>query len=75
MWDLDSGKVIREFKHGHSSHIFDVKFDVRRIVRYVHSLSFPMHQILIVFFMLSTSHDQKIVVLDFGYDLDTTLLV
>ena len=43
VWDLDSGKVIREFKHGHSSHIFDVKFDVRRIVRYVHLLSFPMH--------------------------------
>lgn len=43
VWDLDTGKVVREFKHGHVSHIFDVKFDVRRIVRYVplliHSLN------------------------------------
>ncbi|KAG1903653.1 WD40 repeat-like protein [Suillus fuscotomentosus] len=39
------GKLVREFRDLHASHIFDVKFDVGRIV--------------------STSHDQKIVVLDF----------
>ncbi|KAG1752207.1 WD40 repeat-like protein [Suillus lakei] len=40
VWEL-----VREFRDLHASHIFDVKFDVGRIV--------------------STSHDQKIVVLDF----------
>ncbi|KAG1737529.1 WD40-repeat-containing domain protein [Suillus paluster] len=39
------GRLVREFRDLHASHIFDVKFDVGRIV--------------------STSHDQKIVVLDF----------
>lgn len=34
------GKLIREFKHTHTSHIFDVKFDLGRIVRCVFSLSF-----------------------------------
>lgn len=29
------GKLIREFKNTHTSHIFDVKFDVARIVRFV----------------------------------------
>lgn len=40
-----AGRLVREFRDLHASHIFDVKFDVGRIV--------------------STSHDQKIVVLDF----------
>lgn len=39
------GRLVREFRDLHASHIFDVKFDVGRIV--------------------TTSHDQKIVVLDF----------
>ena len=34
VWDVKSGKMIREFKNGHTSHIFDVKFDACRIVRY-----------------------------------------
>ncbi|KZT22279.1 WD40 repeat-like protein [Neolentinus lepideus HHB14362 ss-1] len=55
VWDLNTGKMIREFRNSHVSHIFDVKFDVSRIV--------------------STSHDQKIVVLDFGQDVDTALFV
>ncbi|KII91739.1 hypothetical protein PLICRDRAFT_51871 [Plicaturopsis crispa FD-325 SS-3] len=55
VWDLKSGKMIREFRNCHVSHIFDVKFDVCRIV--------------------STSHDQKIVVLDFSQGLDTALFV
>ncbi|KAJ4001955.1 WD40-repeat-containing domain protein [Lentinula boryana] len=41
---------LRVFKNAHTSHIFDVKFDVGRIV--------------------STSHDQKIVVVDFSCNLD-----
>ncbi|KAH9474789.1 F-box/WD repeat-containing protein pof11 [Psilocybe cubensis] len=53
LWDLGSGKLIREFKGNHTSHIFDVKFDVSRIV--------------------STSHDRKIVVLDFSEQLNTAL--
>ncbi|KAF5348831.1 hypothetical protein D9756_009703 [Leucocoprinus leucothites] len=33
VWDLYSGKLIREFKHTHTSLIFDVKFNLGRIVR------------------------------------------
>ncbi|KAJ7291150.1 WD40 repeat-like protein [Mycena rebaudengoi] len=57
VWDLGNGRLIREFKDSHTSHIFDVKFDARRIV--------------------STSHDRKIVVLDFSTALgvDAALLV
>ncbi|THG95104.1 hypothetical protein EW026_g6485 [Hermanssonia centrifuga] len=53
VWDMHTGKMIREFKTCHASHIFDVKFDCNRIV--------------------STSHDQKIVVLHFADGLDTSL--
>jgi len=55
LWDLGSGKLVREFRGTHNSHIFDVKFDVARIV--------------------STSHDQKIVILDFSAGLDAKLFV
>ena len=37
IWDLkdpSNGKLVREFKV-HEGHIFDVKFDVRRIIRCV----------------------------------------
>ncbi|KAI0058349.1 WD40 repeat-like protein [Artomyces pyxidatus] len=53
VWDLRSGRMVRLFRQFHVSHIFDVKFDSRRIV--------------------STSHDQKIVVLDFAHDLNAGL--
>jgi len=33
------GKLVREFKQAHTSHIFDVKFDITRIVRYVLNFS------------------------------------
>jgi hypothetical protein len=55
VWDLNSGAMVREFRGEHASHIFDVRFDVRRIV--------------------STSHDQKVSIFDFGTGLDTTLFV
>ena len=44
VWDLKTGKMVREFRNGHVGHIFDVKFDVARIVRCVrciYSLSLP----------------------------------
>ncbi|KAG8216030.1 hypothetical protein J3R82DRAFT_8024 [Butyriboletus roseoflavus] len=44
------GRLVREFRNLHASHIFDVKFDVGKIV--------------------STSHDQRIVVLDFSYGIE-----
>ncbi|KAI6041528.1 WD40-repeat-containing domain protein, partial [Pisolithus marmoratus] len=44
------GRLVREFRNLHTSHIFDVKFDVGKIV--------------------STSHDQKIVVLDFSHGIE-----
>ncbi|KAH9988085.1 WD40-repeat-containing domain protein, partial [Russula compacta] len=53
VWDLRTGRTVQQFKHHHLGHIFDVKFDVHRIV--------------------STSHDQRIVVLDFTQNLDTAL--
>ncbi|KAH9947822.1 WD40 repeat-like protein [Amylocystis lapponica] len=55
VWDLHTGRMVREFRGCHTSHIFDVKFDHRRIV--------------------STSHDQNVVVLDFAEGLDATLLI
>jgi len=36
VWDLYNGKLIREFKQTHTSHIFDVKFDLGRIVSASH---------------------------------------
>ncbi|KAI9513439.1 WD40 repeat-like protein [Russula earlei] len=53
VWDLRTGRTVRQFKRHHLGHIFDVKFDVHRIV--------------------STSHDRRIVVLDFTQNLDTAL--
>ncbi|KAF8809643.1 WD40 repeat-like protein [Phlegmacium glaucopus] len=53
LWDLGTGKLVREFRGTHN--IFDVKFDVARIV--------------------STSHNQKIVVLDFSAGWDAKLFV
>ncbi|KAH9996297.1 WD40-repeat-containing domain protein [Russula vinacea] len=53
VWDLRTGRKVQQFKHNHLGHIFDVKFDIHRIV--------------------STSHDQRIVVLDFTQNLDTAL--
>lgn len=44
------GRLVREFRNLHASHIFDVKFDVGKIV--------------------STSHDQKIIVLDFSHGIE-----
>ncbi|KAF8842817.1 WD40 repeat-like protein [Paxillus ammoniavirescens] len=44
------GRLVREYRNLHASHIFDVKFDVGKIV--------------------STSHDQQIVVLDFSYGIE-----
>lgn len=76
-----AGKLVREFRGTHNSHIFDVKFDVARIVRWViyraefffyfccNSLPFTL------FFCASASHDQKIVVLDFSAGLDAKLFV
>jgi len=35
VWEIWSGKLVREFKKAHVGHIFDVKFDLSRIVRCV----------------------------------------
>ncbi|KAJ3766665.1 nuclear distribution protein nudF [Lentinula raphanica] len=52
--ETSGGNLLRIFKNVHTSHIFDVKFDVGRIV--------------------STSHDQKIVIADFSCGLDSAHL-
>jgi len=36
VWDIYDAKLIREFKHTHTSHIFDVQFDLGRIVSASH---------------------------------------
>lgn len=48
--ERDSKSLMRVFRNAHTSHIFDVKFDVGRIVRYV----FPLFQVPLftVFFCL-----------------------
>lgn len=43
LWDIKTGKLVREFRNMHTSHIFDVKFDVARIVRCVAAESKYMH--------------------------------
>lgn len=53
VWDLRTGRLVQQYKQHHLGYIFDVKFDVHRIV--------------------STSHDQRIVVLDFAQNLDAML--
>ena len=35
VWDLRTGRLVQEFKQHHLGYIFDVKFDVHRIVRCV----------------------------------------
>ncbi|KAH8926011.1 WD40 repeat-like protein [Atractiella rhizophila] len=52
VWNTRTGELLMDIKRGHTSLVFDVAFDLRRII--------------------SCSHDVKILVLDFGYDLDTS---
>lgn len=70
---VNEAKPIREFKHTHTSHIFDVQFDLGRIVRYV-----SYHGVIECYVNLlyySASHDQKICVLDFTAGLDVSVFV
>lgn len=68
------GRLVREFRNLHASHIFDVKFDVGKIVRSVlrtfqngAACGSEADRDL---FLVSTSHDQKIMVLDFSYGIE-----
>jgi hypothetical protein len=36
VWDLRTGRTVQQFKHHHLGHIFDVKFDIHRIVRWAY---------------------------------------
>jgi hypothetical protein len=52
---FSTGRLIREFKDSHTSHIFDVKFDARRIVRSVAVfLSFAVGILCSLFFGLDS---------------------
>ncbi|KAG8887725.1 hypothetical protein FRB98_009109 [Tulasnella sp. 332] len=66
IWDVVEGKssggngtvsaiCTRRFENRHTSHIFDVKFDARRVI--------------------SSSHDESVIIVDFGEGLDTSLFV
>jgi F-box and WD-40 domain protein 1/11 len=66
---------LREFKGLHSSHIFDVKFDLTRIVRFVTLYSRHMHVNPKLIILRSSSHDRKIMVLDFGCDIDSSIFI
>jgi F-box and WD-40 domain protein 1/11 len=46
VWDVRTGALLRELRGAHASHVFDVRFDARKVV--------------------STSHDRRIVIADFG---------
>lgn len=78
VWELRTGKMLREFGNSHISQIFDVKFDVARIVRCVFVFYIHIYFAgILIFFCVrvcSTSHDQKIVVLDFSQDLEGAAL-
>ncbi|KAL0071274.1 hypothetical protein AAF712_001840 [Marasmius tenuissimus] len=52
--DCPRPHLLREFRHTHTSHIFDVKFDYGRIV--------------------STSHDQRVIITDFAKGLESVSL-
>lgn len=74
--DVITATKLREFKGLHSSHIFDVKFDLTRIVRFAtfyNSLRVRPNTKSIV--LCSSSHDRKIIVLDFGCDIDSSIFV
>jgi F-box and WD-40 domain protein 1/11 len=76
VWDVHTGKLLRDFKGEHASHIFDVRFDARRIVRCVFLLPQVLFSgTLMLIVSCSTSHDQKIALLDFGEGLDTSLFI
>ena len=40
VWDLRTGRLVQQYKQHHLGYIFDVKFDVHRIVRCVCHLFF-----------------------------------
>ena len=74
VWDLHTGRMVREFRGCHTSHIFDVKFDHRRIVRCVaRMMDAAFARNADSRRLCSTSHDQNVVVLDFAEGLDVTL--
>jgi F-box and WD-40 domain protein 1/11 len=35
VWDVRTGRLVREFLRHQNSHILDVKFDTKKIIRYV----------------------------------------
>lgn len=69
-WDLDTGEPLLTFK-AHSSLVFDVAFSASKILRFVFASS-PPADCLADTLVSSCSHDQKIVILDFGTGLDVS---
>ena len=71
VWDVRSGKVLREFAHVHGSHIFDVVFCVSKIIRCV--LYSSGTEGVGLMYVFSASHDNQVIIMDFATDLDTAL--
>lgn len=74
--EVVSATKLREFKGLHSSHIFDVKFDLTRIVRFVTLYEYRRVQVNSESIVSrSSSHDRKVIVLDFGSDIDPSIFI
>ena len=70
-WDLDTGEPLLTFK-AHSSLVFDVAFSASKILRFVSSSPVSPSRRDRLTSPHSCSHDQKIVILDFGTGLDVS---
>lgn len=71
VWDLVKGKLVRDFRDVHKSHIFDVKFDVSRIIRCVR----VGQGSTLLTDSRSASNADKVQVLDFSPDVDTSVFL
>jgi WD40 repeat protein len=71
VWDAATGKLIQRYR-SHASLVFDVAFDASRIVRFVCFPYFLLRILLISLVRRSCSHDQRILVMDFGEGLDVS---
>lgn len=81
VWEWEEGKELLKFK-GHTSLVFDVAFNASKIVRWVTSVGFQGCRPTTDLRLLpppaapsSSSHDQRILVMDFGDGLDTRLFL
>lgn len=74
LWDLDDGTSLLKFR-AHTSLVFDVSFSASKIMRCapsLHRTRCDAHELTHFHTSRSCSHDQKIVIQDFGDGLDVS---